>query len=202
MNNYAELMFTEAVAALQKEADTDWRFRDSYKHRTKDKLGISERKFIESRRSFYVASLSENGWPYVQHRGGDVGFVKVTGPTQIACADYRGNQQFITQGNLRTQKRVSVFMIDYVQKTRLKLQGHATLTAIADAEKDVVDLLDLSPPAERVLVIDVVALDWNCPKYIPDYYPPEVVVNAVKQAVVPLQEEIASLKARLSDQSD
>ena len=199
MDNYAELMFTEAVAALQQQAGSHERFEVTYPRRTRDELGADEIAYIESRRSFYLASLSENGWPYVQHRGGEAGFVKVTGPTQIACADYRGNQQFITQGNLHTQSRVSIFMIDYLLKGRLKLQGHATLTPVEEADPTVTAQLDLSPPAERVLLVDIVAIDWNCPKYIPDFFPRDFVMEAIRKSVAPLHAEIASLKAQLAE---
>ncbi|MEM6825128.1 MAG: pyridoxamine 5'-phosphate oxidase family protein [Pseudomonadota bacterium] len=197
MENYADLMFTEAVAGLQEAAGSRERYQTLYPHRTTEVLGGQERTFIEARQSFYIASINSDGWPYIQHRGGPAGFLKVVGPTRVACADYKGNRQYITQGNLATETRVSVFLMDYLNKARLKMQGHARLTPISDADPEVARALDLAPPAERVLVIDLVAIDWNCPQFIPDLYPAAVAQDAVARATRALSEEIAALKQEL-----
>lgn len=197
MENYASLMFTDTVQALQEKAGTRAKYQTAYIHRTGDALNETTRQFLETRESLYIASVSKTGWPYIQHRGGPQGFVKVIGDTRIAFADYKGNRQFITQGNLADNARVSVFAMDYLEKARLKLQGHARLTSIDEAEPDVAAALDLSGPAERVLVIDITALDWNCPKYIPDFFPKAVAQQAIAQATAPLLAEIEALKSQL-----
>jgi len=157
-----------------------------------DPLGPDEREFIESRDSFYMASVSETGWPYVQHRGGPAGFLKVTSPREIAFADYKGNRQMLTTGNVATDDRVCLFFMDYPQRQRLKLLGHAEVLDArehADLAKELAG--ELQKQVERIFRIRVVSFDWNCPKYItPRYTLPEV-----EAAVAPLRARIAELEA-------
>ena len=160
-----------------------------------DPLGEDERGFIGSRDSFYMATVSENGWPYIQHRGGRRGFLRVVSPTSLAFADYKGNRQLLSTGNLAKTDRVSLFLMDYPQRTRLKLLGHAR---VVDA-RDHPELVEqFAEPAdrrlvERVYLIDVVSFDWNCPKYITPRYTAE----EVAEAVAPLRARIAELEAQL-----
>ena len=91
----------------------------------RDPLTDEERVFIEARDSFYMATISENGWPYMQHRGGTPGFLRVVGPTQLAFADYKGNRQMLSTGNLAANGRVALFLMDYPRRERLKILGHA-----------------------------------------------------------------------------
>lgn len=199
MENYAEMMFRDAVAELQREAGTYDKYQKFYPGRTQEKLSENEIAFLQDRESIYIASTTVDGWPYIQHRGGPRGFLKVIGETRIACADYRGNQQFITMGNLAHDDRVSVFCMDYMNRARLKLQGRATLMKSADADPQLWDQLH-SPqlPAERALVIDIVAMDWNCPKYIPQMLSAEVVQKAVAEKLGALQAENDALRAELA----
>ena len=199
MDNYAELMFQGVVAELQKADGSYDKFQTAYPHRTQKQLTPDDIDFIRSRESFYIASITAGGWPYIQHRGGPVGFVHVTGPTRIACADYRGNRQFITMGNLRVENRVSLFFMDYLRRARLKIQGQATLEKIEDADPDLVDQLSIGEePAERILVIDIVALDWNCPKYIPTLYSEAALRQVIGPEIVRLKTENAALKKELA----
>ncbi|MEM1375721.1 MAG: pyridoxamine 5'-phosphate oxidase family protein [Pseudomonadota bacterium] len=192
-------MFHEAVADLQRADGGYQQYQIAYQRRTQSGLSPEDIAFIESRESVYLASVTPAGWPYVQHRGGPPGFLRVLGPTRLACADYRGNRQFISMGNLGADDRVSLFLMDYVRKARLKIQGRATLRDLADADPDVVGALSLEGvPVERILTIDVVAMDWNCPKYIPGFYPEAVVTQAIARATAPLQAEIEELKAKLA----
>src|SRR5205085_11555731 len=124
--------------------------------------------FIHSRDSFYMATISETGWPYVQHRGGQPGFLRVISPTALAFADYKGNHQLLSTGNLAVNDRVSLFLMDYPQRTRLKILGHAR---VEDAREHPELVKQYSTPdvqriVERVVLIDVVSFDWNCQKYI------------------------------------
>jgi predicted pyridoxine 5'-phosphate oxidase superfamily flavin-nucleotide-binding protein len=133
-----------------------------------DPLTRSEAYFIASRDSFYMATVSETGWPYVQHRGGPPGFVKVLGPNLIGFADFKGNRQLISTGNLDVTDRVALFMMDYPNRTRLKLLGHAR---VLDAREhpELVDQLvpeALRRKVERLFLIRVISYDWNCPQYI------------------------------------
>ena len=199
MQNYADMMFHDAVAELQKADGSFEMLETSYRHRTLSKLGLDEIEFIQSRESIYMASMTPDGWPYVQHRGGPRGFLRVTGPSRIACADYKGNRQFVSMGNVSENNRVSLFCMDYMRRARLKIQGHATLTTLEDADPEVVAQLALEgTPAERVLVVDIQALDWNCPKYIPTLYSEEAIVQVIGGQLGKLQAENEALKAELA----
>jgi len=147
---------------------------------------------IQSRDSFYMATISENGWPYIQHRGGRPGFLHVVNPTRLAFADYKGNRQLLSTGNLAVNDRVCLFLIDYRQRTRLKILGHAR---VEDARKHPELVAQLAEPeirrfVERVFLIDVVSFDWNCPKYIT----PRYTAAEVDQVVAPLKRRIAELE--------
>ncbi|MEM7719781.1 MAG: pyridoxamine 5'-phosphate oxidase family protein [Pseudomonadota bacterium] len=167
MESYAKLMFTDKVLALQEDAGTKALYAEKYPARTKSTLGADERTFLESRRSIYLASVSETGWPYVQHRGGPLGFIKQLDGETIAFADYRGNRQFISQGNLGQDDRVSIFAMDYPRRARLKLQGHATVIPASDAPELANRLAtEGAGRVERLVSIRIVAFDWNCPQFI------------------------------------
>ncbi len=199
MESYADVMFHGAVADLQRADGTYNKYQTAYKHRTSADLGSDDVDFIRRRDSFYLASITEDGWPYVQHRGGRRGFVHVIGPAQLACADYRGNRQFISMGNLQNEPRVSLFFMDYLNHARLKIQGKATLRLVSEVDTDLVARLDNpEAPAERILVVDVVAIDWNCPKYIPTLYPEDALQEIVGPQIAKLQAENEALKSELA----
>ena len=160
-----------------------------------DPLTDEERSFIEARDSFYMASITENGWPYVQHRGGRPGFLRVVSPTQLAFADYKGNRQMLTTGNLAANDRVALFLMDYPRRERLKILGHAR---VKDARLHPELVAQLAEPAargivERLFFIDVLSFDWNCPKYIT----PRYTAAEIEGAVAPLKQRIAELEAQL-----
>jgi predicted pyridoxine 5'-phosphate oxidase superfamily flavin-nucleotide-binding protein len=161
-----------------------------------DPLGEEERGFIASRDSFYMATISENGWPYIQHRGGRRGFLRVVSPTLLAFADYKGNRQLLSTGNLAKADRVSLFLMDYPQRARLKILGHAR---VEDARAHPELVAEFAEPAdrrivERVFLIDVVSFDWNCPKYIT----PRFTAEDVAEALAPLRARIVELEAQLN----
>jgi len=140
-----------------------------YNHR----LGGREAVFIGARDSFYMASVSETGWPYVQHRGGPAGFLRVTGPKQLAYADFRGNLQLISVGNAGNNDKCSLILMDYPGRRRLKILGHMRVedAATVDAQTlAAVDVQGYRARVERVVFIDVVAFDWNCPQHITRRY--------------------------------
>lgn len=199
MDNYADRMFQGAVAALQKAEGTYEKYQTFYPHRTQDGLGEADAAFIQARESFYIASVTPDGWPYIQHRGGAAGFIKIISPTRIACADYHGNKQFITMGHLQSNAKVSLFFMDYLNHTRLKVQGTASLIKAADATAELLEaVVDGGPQAERVLLIDIVAMDWNCPKYIPTLYPEAVLQDVIGPQMGKLQAENEALRAQLA----
>ena len=161
-----------------------------------DALRPDETGFIASRDSFYMATVSETGWPYVQHRGGPPGFVKVLGPDLIGFADFKGNRQLISTGNLDVTDRVALFMMDYPNRTRLKLLGHAR---VLDAREhpELVDQLvpeALRSKVERLFLIQVISYDWNCPQYIT----PRFTATEMENYVAPLKARIAELEAQLA----
>lgn len=160
-----------------------------------DPLTDEERVFIEARDSFYLATVTETGWPYVQHRGGKPGFLRVVNPTQLAFADYKGNRQMLSTGNLAVTDRVALFLMDYPRRERLKILGHAR---IEDARQHPELVQQFAEPeahgiVERLFIIQVVSFDWNCPKYIT----PRYTAGEVEQAVAPLRQRIVELEAQL-----
>ena len=166
----------------------------------RDTLTTEETDFLIARDSFYMATVTENAWPYVQHRGGPPGFLKVLGPNQLGFADLGGNRQMISTGNLAVSDRVALFFMDYPRQERLKLLGHVR---VLDARKDPHLADQLTPTSalrgsvERLFLIEVIAFDWNCPKYIT----PRFTEAEVETAVAPLRQRIAELEAALAAKS-
>ena len=193
-DKYMQLMLTTAVQQAQ----------DKYFGRHQvvasapetDPLTGSEAYFIKSRDSFYMATVSETGWPYLQHRGGPPGFVKVLGPNLIGFADLKGNRQLVSTGNLDVIDRVAIFMMDYPHRTRLKLLGHARVLN-AREHPELVDQLapeSLRGRVERLFLIQVISYDWNCPQYIT----PRFTAAEVEKYAAPLKARIAELEAQLA----
>jgi predicted pyridoxine 5'-phosphate oxidase superfamily flavin-nucleotide-binding protein len=165
----------------------------------RDALTEEETTFIQARDSFYVASVSENGWPYIQHRGGRAGFLRVLNPHTLAFADYQGNRQLLSTGNIAANDRVALFLMDYPQRTRLKILGHARVED-ARLHPDLVKRVaepDVHRIVERLFFVEVVSFDWNCPKYITPRYTAE----EIQELVGPLKQRIAELEGRLKNQN-
>ena len=184
--------FTEETARHKVQlAEDAWNSRDP----ERDPLTDEERSFIEARDSFYMATITENGWPYVQHRGGRPGFLRVVNPTQLAFADYKGNRQMLTTGNLAANDRVALFLMDYPRRERLKILGHARVADARQHPELVAQLAESEARGlvERLFFIDVLSFDWNCPKYITARY----TAAEVEAAVAPLKQRIAELEAQL-----
>ena len=196
-DKFMQLVLTPAV---QRAEDKYFGRHQVVEHASEtDPLTQDEADFIASRDSFYLASVSETGWPYVQHRGGPVGFVKVLGPSLIGFADFKGNRQLVSTGNLDVTDRVALFMMDYPSRTRLKLLGHAR---VLDAREhpDLVEQLAPEPlrsKVERLFMIQIVSFDWNCPQYIT----PRFTAVEVEAYAAPLKARIAELEAQLAAQT-
>jgi len=171
-HQFARIAFTDTVRAVQAEAGS----RRAYAAMdtapdTPDVPGPRERAFIAARDSFYMASVSETGWPYVQHRGGPPGFVRVTDAGTLAFADLRGNRQYVSVGNLRGDDRVALFFMDYPNRRRLKLLGRVRLIEGDAARELVLDVPEgYEGAVERAFEIRVAAFDWNWPQHIPPRY--------------------------------
>jgi predicted pyridoxine 5'-phosphate oxidase superfamily flavin-nucleotide-binding protein len=156
-------------------------------------LTAREADFLSARDGIYQATVSETGWPYVQFRGGAPGFVKVIDQRTIGYADFRGNQQYISVGNLRHDDRVSIIALDYARRKRLKLWGHAQIVE----DRDVIGLLHdgTGLKVERGIVIRVAAFDWNCPQHIPIRLTDAERDNEIAQ----LRTRIKTLESRLNE---
>jgi predicted pyridoxine 5'-phosphate oxidase superfamily flavin-nucleotide-binding protein len=161
----------------------------------KDELTEEEVNFIQTRDSFYMGTVTESGWPYLQHRGGKPGFLRVISSSTIAFADYKGNRQLLSTGNVAANDRVALFMMDYPRRTRLKILGRARLEDAREHPELVAQLAepDARRIVERLFFIEVVAFDWNCPQYIT----PRYTVGEIQELIAPLQRRIAELEAEL-----
>jgi predicted pyridoxine 5'-phosphate oxidase superfamily flavin-nucleotide-binding protein len=162
-----------------------------------DRLGSNEIDFIAARDMMFMASVTETGWPYVQHRGGPIGFLKVLDEHRLAFADFRGNRQFVSVGNLATNRRVSLILMDLAGRRRLKIIGNAkTIDAAADPDL-MTQVTDDSYRArvERAIVIDIVGFDWNCPQHIT----PRFTEAEIQAASAPLLARLAQVERELAD---
>jgi predicted pyridoxine 5'-phosphate oxidase superfamily flavin-nucleotide-binding protein len=166
---FADITFTAGVKAAQqrygsREANRGFELAED----SGSELTDREAKFIVARDSFYQATVSESGWPYVQHRGGPAGFLKVLDANTIGFADFRGNVQYLSVGNLAANDRVSLILMDYANRRRLKIGGRARIVHESDDPELMARLALPSYPArvERGIVIQVEAFDWNCPQHI------------------------------------
>lgn len=161
-----------------------------------DLLTPEEQAFIETRDSFYMATVTENGWPYVQHRGGPPGFLRVLHPGQIGFADFRGNRQMLSTGNLAANDRVSLILMDYPRRERLKILGHARVVDVRE-HPELAGRFggpDRRAVVERVFLIDVVSYDWNCPQHIT----PRYTAAEVEALMAPLRQRISELETIVS----
>ncbi len=163
-------------------------------------LGPSEKTFIASRDSFYLGTVHQDGWPYVQHRGGPAGFIRALDEHTLAFADYRGNRQLISTGNVSGNSRVSLFFMDYPQRARLKLIGYSKVQAAQDAPELAEALAQGIPEKriERIFTIDVVSFDWNCPQFITPRYT-EAEIEPLKQEIAELHRQLSRLRKEASE---
>lgn len=173
-HQFAEMMFTDSVKAAQVDYGSRARLqRFTEMARPNDELTDRETGFIAQRDSFYLATVNEDGWPYVQHRGGPSGFLRVLGPKLLAYADFRGNTQLISVGNVSINNRAALILMDYPNRKRLKILGHmriANSQDIPESDLAAVELPDYRGIVERIVYIDVAAFDWNCPQHITQRY--------------------------------
>jgi predicted pyridoxine 5'-phosphate oxidase superfamily flavin-nucleotide-binding protein len=170
---YTQLTFTDSVKDRQRHYGTrDTARKMETVHVVDDRLSPREIEFIETRDSFYAASVSESGWPYVQFRGGPRGFLQVLNEHTIAWADFRGNQQYVTVGNVFHDDRMALILMDYVNRKRLKIMARTQVVGAADEPDLVAQLADPAYKAvvERAIVLTVEAFDWNCPQHITPRY--------------------------------
>ena len=202
--NFASIAFSSAVKALQEKQGS----RSSYARMEKDiyQDGLTENEiaFISQRDSFYMATVGESGFPYIQHRGGPKGFLKILDAKRIGFVDFKGNMQYISVGNMAGNNKVSLIMVDYPSRTRLKIYATAEIIALKD-DPALYESLDLSGykfRPERMMVLQVEAYDWNCPQHITPRYTLEEIEEAFaaqKNYASNLEAEIRLLKQKLKE---
>lgn len=220
---FLDIATTPSVRAVQAAMGSDGLW-DREGDRTFDRFGPDEAAFIAARDSFYMATVSETGWPYVQHRGGPRGFLKLVDDRTLAFADFRGNRQYISTGNIMAGDRACLFLMDYPHRARLKIYVHAEIVAL-DTEPEL-EALVATPAyrgrAERLIRLRLAAFDWNCSQHITPRFTTEDIAAAMRRGgggVVPdeaidpdvverlrariaaLEAENAALSARLAGQA-
>ena len=193
--NYRHTLFSDAVKALQERhgSRASYLKMDAGADGTPDPLTAKELDYIALRDSFYMASVTAHGWPYMQHRGGPAGFLRHISGNRIGFADYRGNKQYISTANLAGNDRVSLFLMDYPNKDRLKLVGHAHSIELADDPALVTSLMPEGYRAvpERAFLIDVIGWEWNCSQHIT----PRFTEAEISAAIQPMAAELNQLRA-------
>jgi predicted pyridoxine 5'-phosphate oxidase superfamily flavin-nucleotide-binding protein len=203
--SFASLVFTPLVRKLQERYGSRMqyqRMQDSSKK--PDRLSGFEVEFLEGRDSFYWATTGATGWPYVQHRGGPKGFIKVIDDQTLALADFRGNKQYISTGNLQSDDRVAMILVDYPRQARLKILGHVEIFE-GDAAKPWlrrVTMPGYKAVVERVFVIHIAAFDWNCPQHITPRYTAEEIgegMRSIEDKVDALEQDNKRLKLEVAE---
>lgn len=191
---FAELAFTPLVKAQQQKHGS----RRAYERVEQSfipgsHLGVDEQTMVRSRDSFYMATVSETGWPYIQHRGGPKGFLHVLDDQTLGLVDLRGNMQYVSAGNLQHDNRVALFLMDYPSQSRLKILGHAEVHEDDDTASGLIETLRMpeeKSPAERAILIHVEAFDWNCTQHITPRYTQEELNSALE----PIRRRIEELE--------
>lgn len=198
---FLDIAMTPGVRAAQAQMGTGYMW-DGVEGSGPDRFTGAEMQFIAARDSFYMASVSETGWPYVQHRGGAPGFLKVLDERTLAFADYRGNRQYISLGNLSADGRVCLFLMDYPHRARLKIYARAEVIALDDDPDLRERVLDPGYRArpERIFRLTLAAFDWNCPQHITPRFTEAELASAMqpfRDRLAELEAENAGLRARL-----
>ena len=198
---FAELAFTTIVKEQQSRHGSRRQYeRVENSGNLDNRLGPDEQEFIRNLDGFYMASISESGWPYIQFRGGPKGFLQIINDRTLGFADLRGNKQYISTGNLLHNDRIALFLMNYPARSRLKILGHAEILEGGARANETIERLKMSgekSPAERAVLIRVEALDWNCPQHITPRYTEEELVpilEPIRSRMKALEQENARLR--------
>jgi uncharacterized protein len=200
---FLDITATPSVRAAQAANGSSAMWQDFKGHRAFDRFTENEAAFIAARDSFYMATVSESGWPYVQHRGGPPGFLKVLDDQTLGFADFRGNRQYISLGNVSADDRVSLILVDYPNRARLKILAHMQARDLA-AEPELAARLALpgyKAKLERAFLLRLETFDWNCPQHITPRYTESdiaVAVASLTSRIAELEAENQALLARLA----
>ena len=180
---FTELAFTKSVREKQQEYDTRALYeRFEVEGATRNTFTPKEKEFIVQRDGFYVASLGESGWPYMQFRGGPTGFLKVLDDKVLAFADFRGNGQFISAGNIHATGKSVLFLMDYAERKRLKIWAQGAVLHASDHPDLLAQVVakDYKAKVERIFKFTLEAFDWNCPQHITQRYTLDEIKQAAK----------------------
>jgi predicted pyridoxine 5'-phosphate oxidase superfamily flavin-nucleotide-binding protein len=194
MRKYFDIAFTPAVTEVQSlKGAREHYARAGESWPVPTRLNEQEVTHIQAADSFYLASVSESGWPYVQHRGGDKGFVTVLDDHTIGWLERTGNRQYISSGNIAANDKLAIIMVDYPSRTRLKLYGNAN-NHIDPSDELISRLGGDGIRNDGAVTVEVVSYDWNCPKYIT----PRFTEEQIREITAPLEERIRDLEAELA----
>lgn len=201
--NYSKLAFTDGIKAIQQRMGSRNTYERVEKMSFREGLTAVEANFIGQMDSFYMASYGENDFPYIQHRGGPQGFIKVIDNQTIGIVDFSGNRQYISVGNIAKNPRVSLILLSYPMQARLKIYAEAEIIEISD-NPDLYDLLkpeDYKFRPERMMIFHIKAYDWNCPQHITPRYTEQEMLPMLQEQneyVRELEEEVRVLKSKLA----
>ncbi|MGE0129036.1 MAG: pyridoxamine 5'-phosphate oxidase family protein [Blastocatellales bacterium] len=193
--NFAEIAFTESVKAQQEKYGSRRSYARMEAMARGTELGFAEADFIAERDSFYLSTVGENGYPYVQFRGGPKGFLKTLDARTLAYADFRGNLQYISVGNLTRNDKAALILMDYAQRRRLKIYARIEVIEAKDAPELIAQLQEPGYEAivERAMLLRVEAFDWNCPQHITQRF----TLEEIRELNAPLYEHVAQLEAEI-----
>jgi uncharacterized protein len=206
---FLDIASTPGVRAAQEANGSGEYWANFHGDRASDRFTSAEAAFIAERDSFYMATVSESGWPYVQHRGGPPGFIRILDEKTLAIPDFRGNRQYISTGNLTTNDRAALFLMDYPNRRRLKLYARVEARDLASDAKLAAELTlpDYRAKVERALLIHLAAFDWNCPQHItprfsqaelePSLAPFRARLEALEEENQALHNELAAIRQPL-----
>jgi predicted pyridoxine 5'-phosphate oxidase superfamily flavin-nucleotide-binding protein len=194
--NFAEIAFTDSVKAQQERYGSRQQYAQMDRLARGTTLTVAETEFIAARDGFYLATVGENGYPYVQFRGGPPGFLRVLNAQTLGYADFRGNRQYITAGNLDQNNRAALILMDYANRSRLKIYARIDVMNANDQSNLMERLLvpGYDAKIERAMLLHVEAFDWNCPQHIT----PRFTMDEIQAMNVPLYEHVAKLEAELA----
>lgn len=193
--NFAEIAFTDSVKEQQKKYGSRRSYARMEAQERGSEIGANETEFIAARDGFYLATAGESGFPYVQFRGGPKGFLKVLDAKSLAYADFRGNMQYISVGNLTRNDKAALILMDYANRQRLKIYARIEILEAKDNPELIAQLQDASYDAqvERAMVLHVEAFDWNCPQHITQRF----TLEEIRELNAPLYEHVAKLEAEI-----
>lgn len=195
--NFASIAFSKAAKLMQEAIGSRASYARMERESYVDGFTENEIDFISQQSSFYMSTIGENGFPYIQHRGGPKGFVKVLDAKRIGFIDFKGNMQYISVGNIATNNNVALIMVDYPSRTRLKILAKAEIVELKDdpALYHSLDLNEYKFKPERMMVLQVEAYDWNCPQHIT----PRYTVEDIERVFAPQRELVAKLEAEIKE---